>query len=101
MPQDCGDCGADTKGFHFLCWDTEQIFEGNHDNNLTVNNHSSPTGIFHSLLQNKKFVTRYLKRANDILAEELGLTTDAVQEDIKSRILALASLDQLIDVKLS
>ena len=62
--------GADTKGFHFLCWDTEQIFEGNHDNNLTVNNHSSPTGIFHSLLQNKKFVTRYLKRANDILAED-------------------------------
>lgn len=38
---------------------------------------------------------------NDILAEELGLTSDAVQEDIKSRILALASLDQLIDVKLS
>lgn len=62
--------GADTKGFHFLCWDTEQIFEGNNDNNLQVNNYSSPTWIFHSLLQNKEFANRYMKRAKRMLSEE-------------------------------
>lgn len=68
--------GADSEGFHFLCWDTEQIFEGNGDNNLNVNNYASPTWIFHSLLQNPDFVKRYLKRANEVLADD-GLLGEA------------------------
>lgn len=62
--------GSDSEGFHFLCWDTEQIFEGNNDNVMKVNNYASPTWIFHTLLQNPKFVNRYLKRAAQVLSEE-------------------------------
>lgn len=62
--------GADSEGFHFLCWDTEQIFEGNNDNNLKTNNYACPTWIFHSLLQNPDFVKRYLKRAAKVLSAE-------------------------------
>ena len=69
--------GADSEGFHFLCWDTEQIFEGSGDNVMKVQNHACPTGIFHSLLQNPKFVNRYLKRATQVLDEDglLGETS--------------------------
>lgn len=62
--------GSDSEGFHFLCWDTEQIFEGNNDNVMKVNNYASPTWIFHELLQNTQFVNRYLKRAAQVLSEE-------------------------------
>lgn len=65
--------GADSEGFHFLCWDTEQIFEGNNDNSMKVNNYACPTWIFHSLLQNPDFVNRYLKRAACVLAEDGAL----------------------------
>lgn len=68
--------GADSEGFHFLCWDTEQIFEGDGDNVMKVQNHACPTGIFHSLLQNPKFVNRYLKRAAQVLDED-GLLGEA------------------------
>ena len=68
--------GADSEGFHFLCWDTEQIFEGSGDNVMKVSNHACPTGIFHSLLQNPKFVNRYLKRAAQVLDED-GLLGEA------------------------
>lgn len=72
--------GADTKGFHFLCWDTEQIFEGLNDSNLSTNNHSNPTWIFHSLLNNKKFANRYLKRAKEVLSEDGFLGETSVVE---------------------
>jgi hypothetical protein len=72
--------GVDTKGFHFLCWDTEQIFEGLYDNNLSTNNHHNPTWIFHTLLQNKKFVNRYLKRAKQMLSEDGFLGESSVVE---------------------
>ncbi len=62
--------GADSKGFHFLCWDTEQIFEGDYDNNMEVNNYACPTWIFHSLLQNHDFIKRYLKRATAVLSAD-------------------------------
>lgn len=68
--------GADSEGFHFLCWDTEQIFEGDGDNVMKVQNHACPTGIFHSLLQNPKFVNRYLKRAAQVFDED-GLLGEA------------------------
>lgn len=65
--------GADSEGFRFLCWDTEQIFEGDNDNNLDENNYACPTWIFHNLLQNPDFVKRYLKRAAEVLAEDGAL----------------------------
>lgn len=62
--------GPDSRGFYFLCWDTEQIFEGNNDCNLDINNYAAPTWIFHALLQNTRFVKQYLKRASEVLAED-------------------------------
>ena len=63
--------GANSQGFRFLCWDSELIIENPTQNVLNVNNGSSyPTGIFHNLLNNKDFSTRYLKRAKELLAPE-------------------------------
>lgn len=62
--------GPESTGFHFLCWDTEQIFEGDYDNNLKTNNYGHPTWMFHSLLKNKQFANRYLKRAHKMLADD-------------------------------
>lgn len=72
--------GAGSKGFHFLCWDTEQIFEGKDDNSMKVNNYACPTWIFHTLLQNPKFVNRYLKRAAKVLSEDGVLGESSVVE---------------------
>ncbi len=73
--------GAESRGFRFLCWDTEQIFEGTNDNVLTVNNgRQSPTGIFNSLLQNENFAKKYKKRAKEVLAADGLLGQDAVVE---------------------
>ena len=41
------------KGFRFICWDSEQIFEGAGDSNLGTNNSGRPTGIFNRLMKNK------------------------------------------------
>jgi hypothetical protein len=85
--------GADSRGFCFLCWDTEQIFEGNGDSNLNVNNYAAPTWIFHALLQNPRFVKQYLKRASEVLAEDghLGPASvvhlwDSLYNNIKSAV---------------
>lgn len=70
--------GEDSRGFHFLCWDTEQIFEDNNFSNMSVNNYASPTWIFHSLLQNPRFARRYLKRAAEVLADDGHLGQSSV-----------------------
>lgn len=63
--------GAETQGFKFLCWDTEQIFENNSENVLGLNNGDSyPTGIFNNLMQNESFARQYLKRAKEVFAED-------------------------------
>ena len=63
--------GADSKGFRFLCWDSEIIFENPNENVLKTHNVGAyPTGIFNSLMQNKQFATRYLKRAKEVLADD-------------------------------
>lgn len=73
--------GADSQGFRFLCWDTEQIFEGNGDNVLGLDNGSqSPTGIFNSLLRNERFAVKYKKRAKELLADDGLLGHAAVVE---------------------
>ena len=63
--------GADSKGFRFLCWDSEIIFENPNENVLRTHNVGAyPTGIFNCLMQNKQFATRYLKRAKEVLADD-------------------------------
>ena len=68
--------GADSRGFYFLCWDTEQIFESSSDNVMKENNYACPSWMFQTLLQNTDFVNRYLKRAAHLLSED-GLLGEA------------------------
>ena len=71
--------GAESQGFKFLCWDTEQIFENNSENVLGLNNGDSyPTGIFNNLMQNESFARRYLRRAEEVLAEDGLLGQESV-----------------------
>lgn len=70
--------GADSRGFYFLCWDTEQIFESSSDNVMKENNYACPSWIFQTLLQNTDFVNRYLKRAARVLSEEGHLGESSV-----------------------
>ena len=70
--------GADSKGFRFLCWDSEVIEENVNENVIGKNNGTSyPTGIFHNLLRNNKFALQYLHRAQELLAPDglLGETS--------------------------
>ena len=55
--------GPESKGFQFLCWDTEQIFEGALDNRLNLNAAGYPTGIFQTLMKHPDFLHRYMDRA--------------------------------------
>ena len=60
-----------SRGFTFLCWDTEIIFENVNENNLTRNDGTdSPTGIFMTLLKNREFARRYLARALELLDDD-------------------------------
>ncbi len=63
--------GASSKGFRFLCWDSEIIEENVQENVLSKNNGSSfPTGIFHNLLYNEDFARQYVRRAKELLSPE-------------------------------
>ena len=63
--------GADSQGFRFLCWDSEVIFESPTENVLKTHNAGGyPTGIFNHLIKNKRFATRYLRRAKEVLADD-------------------------------
>lgn len=68
--------GAGSDGFHFLCWDSEQIFEGVGDNRLDLNNAGKPTGIFRQLIQNIPFRRRYIDRAYELLVAPGGQLTE-------------------------
>ena len=60
-----------SKGFHFLCWDSELIFGNQWENVLSTNNGKQyPTGIFNSLLRNEKFARQYIRRAKEVLADD-------------------------------
>ena len=70
-----------SRGFRFLCWDSEIIFESARENILAVNNGNSfPTGIFHNLLRNDNFARRYLRRAKELLADDGLLGQQSVVE---------------------
>ena len=73
--------GAENKGFKFLCWDTELIFDSRNENVLNKNNGKNyPTGIFHNLLKNEDFTRSYLKRAKEVLADDGPLGRASVVE---------------------
>lgn len=63
--------GAESEGFRFLCWDSELILDNPRENVLSVNNGSaSPTGILKNLLNNDHFAIRYMKRAQEVMADD-------------------------------
>ena len=67
-------------GFHFICWDCENIFEGVNYNNLSNNNDNCPSKIFQSLMQNDDFRKRYSERAKALLGTEGCLSETKVME---------------------
>ena len=70
-----------SKGFRFLCWDSEIILENVHENNLSKNNGDRrPTGIFQNLLKNPQFARRYVRRAMKVLADDGLLGEQSVVE---------------------
>ena len=71
--------GAGSKGFRFLCWDSEIIEENVRENVLGKNNGNSfPTGIFHNLLRHDAFARQYLRRAKELLAPDGALGRESV-----------------------
>jgi hypothetical protein len=66
--------GSKPMPFKFVCWDTELIFESLWDNKLDLVNHGMPTEFFHCLVQNPKFISRYTRRAHELLTGD-GLLT--------------------------
>ena len=70
-----------SKGFRFLCWDSEIILENVHENNLSKDNGDHrPTGIFQNLLKNPQFARHYVRRAMKVLADDGLLGEQSVVE---------------------
>lgn len=85
--------GKDSQGFRFLCWDSELILDNPTQNVMNVNNGNSyPTGIFHNLLNNKQFATRYYKRAKELFADDgyLGAKSAEALWDSLYNVVSLA-----------
>ena len=85
--------GDEPMGFHFICWDTEQIFESVNENILKLNTKGRPTQVFQYLIQNPQFLHRYMDRAhelltNDGLLSEKGVVTvwDSLYHTIENAI---------------
>lgn len=86
-----------SKGFRFLCWDSEQIFESSSDNVVPDNEGKNyPTGIFHALLKNDKFANRYLRRAQELLSDDGMLSERSVVQvwDSLYNVISLAVYDE-------
>jgi len=60
----------DTKGFQFVCWDSESIFVDEDDMVLSLDDEGCPTGFFNLLLRNKHFADKYVRRASEVLAPD-------------------------------
>lgn len=67
-------------GFHFICWDAENIFEEVDFNNLNNNNDKCPSRIFQGLMQNEAFRHKYSERAHALLSTEGILSETNVVE---------------------
>lgn len=86
-----------SKGFRFLCWDSEQIFESSSENVVPDNEGKNyPTGIFHALLKNDKFANRYLRRAQELLSDGGMLSERSVVQvwDSLYNVISLAVYDE-------
>ena len=66
------------KGFEFICWDTESIFESLSDNKLGLNTRDCPSGIFMQLMHNRLFQNRYMDRAHQLLTPPGMLSPEPV-----------------------
>ncbi len=69
---------AADRGFQFICWDSESLFEGLHDNRLTQNNAGCPSEMFQQLMRNRHFQNRYMERAHQLLTGQGLLTEQSV-----------------------
>ncbi len=70
--------GLDSKGFQFICWDSEAIFLGDDDIVLSKKDENCPTEFFYLLLRSKYFSDRYINRAKELLAQNNLLGQESV-----------------------
>lgn len=68
------------RGFRFICWDTEQIFQSGSKNVLGTTNSGCPTEIFNNMMKNRTFLHRYWDRAYKHLSGDGVMTRGQVVE---------------------
>lgn len=66
------------KGFQFLPWDSERIFNGKSDNIVDENNENRPSFLYTQLRKNPVFRMQFAKRANELLGPGGLLSPDSV-----------------------
>ncbi len=66
------------KGFQFLPWDSERIFNGLNDNIVDENNEDRPSFLYAQLRKNPVFRMQFTLRANELLGPGGLLSPDTV-----------------------
>ena len=66
------------KGFQFLPWDSERIFNGIADNMVDENNENRPSFLYTQLRKNPVFRIQFATRANELLGPGGVLSPDSV-----------------------
>ena len=66
------------KGFQFLPWDSERIFNGKSDNIVDENNEDRPSFLYTQLRKNPVFRIQFARRANELLGPGGLLSSDSV-----------------------
>ena len=69
-----GEWKSGGRGFRFLIWDSEGIFQSVNENILDLNNKGKPTGLFQKLMKNAEFRARFASRVRE-LSSPGGLLT--------------------------
>ena len=61
-----GEWKSGGRGFRFLIWDSEGIFQSVNENILDLNNKGKPTGLFQKLMKNAEFRARFASRVREL-----------------------------------
>ena len=74
------------RGFQFLAWDTEHIFESVGSNMVGENNAGCPSSLFQSLRQNEEFRRMFADRAQKFCFENGPLSPEGARETWDKRM---------------
>jgi hypothetical protein len=73
-----GTAAGGGRGFRFLVWDSESIFQSVNENILDLDNKGKPTGLFQKLIKNPAFRARFSARVHELSSPGGLLTTERV-----------------------